>query len=411
MAPQNNTPEAPNFQVLFEKAPGLYLILNPDFDIVAVSDAYAEATMTQRDEIVGRHLFDVFPDNPDQHDADGVSNLRASLNRVLQNRKADTMTIQRYDVRRPESEGGEFEVRYWSPMNSPVFSDDNLERIAFIIHRVVDATELVILRQKTQQTDGYQSRIEQMEMDILHRTKELESARKILEEQNIELRNSYAEMESFSYSVSHDLRNPLRAINGYGTMLDHSYGSKLDEEGRRFISNIKDNTQRMAAMIDDLLSLAYLGRKEVKKTEVDMNALAHRLVYEMAENTSTRTEFVIKELHPCIADASLIEHVMTNLISNAIKYSSRRDRPCINIWSYEEGTEIIYAIRDNGAGFDMAYAGKLFGVFERLHAKSDFEGVGIGLAIVKRIIQRHNGRVWAEGRVNAGATFYFSLPT
>jgi signal transduction histidine kinase len=396
--------------VFFEKSPGLYLVLDPHLVIVAVSDAYNEATMTKRDEIIGRHLFDVFPDNPDQLDADGVSNLHASLNRVLQNKKPDTMTIQRYDVRKPESEGGEFEVRYWSPMNVPIFCADDPDRIAFIIHRVKDATELILLREKSQMTEGFQTRIEQMEIDILNRTRELELARKTLEQQNKELTSSYEEMESFSYSVSHDLRTPLRAINGYGTILDREYSNKLDDEGKRFIRNIKDNTQRMSVMIDELLSLAYLGRAEIKKTEVDMNTLANRLVYDMAEVTNARTEFIIEELHTASADPALMDHVFTNLLSNAIKYSSKKDRPSIKIWSYQEGPEVIYAVRDNGAGFDMAYAGKLFGVFERLHNKSEYDGIGIGLAIVKRVIQRHNGRVWAEGRVNDGATFYVSLP-
>lgn len=320
------------------------------------------------------------------------------------------MSIQRYDVRKPEAEGGEFEVRYWSPMNVPIFCADDPDRIAFIIHRVKDATELVLLREKSQLTEGFQTRIDQMEIDILERTRELELTRKTLEQQNKELIHSYEEMESFSYTVSHDLRTPLRAINGYGTILDREYSSKLDDEGKRFISNIKDNTERMSTMIDELLSLAYLGRAEIKKTQVDMNALVNRLVYEMAEATNARTEFIIEDLHAASADPGLMDHVMTNLLSNAIKYSYKRERPCIRVWSYLEGAEVIYAVRDNGAGFDMAYAGKLFGVFERLHNKSEYDGIGIGLAIVKRVVQRHNGRVWAEGRVNDGATFYFSLP-
>src|SRR5665647_2514074 len=217
------------------------------------------------------------------------------------------------------------------------------------------------------------------------------------------------ELEAFSYSVSHDLRAPLRAVNGYAQMLNEDYGTKLDEEGKRIIENIKYNATKMGMLIDDLLTFSRLGRKEIQKSNIDMNELTKEVLIGINKSIAHSAEIKIGKLHSAKADYSLLYQVMFNLISNAVKYSSKKENSLIEIFSEEKNNKIIFSVKDNGAGFDMRYADKLFGVFQRLHSQEDFEGTGVGLAIVQRVIAKHNGRVWAEGRVNEGATFNFSL--
>jgi PAS domain S-box-containing protein len=217
------------------------------------------------------------------------------------------------------------------------------------------------------------------------------------------------ELEAFSYSVSHDLRAPLRAINGYAEILNEDYGAKLDDEGKRIIEIIRDNATRMGTLIDDLLSFSRLGRKEIQMTEIDMNELVDEVMVELNKLMTHHAKIKIGKLHQAKADYGLLRQVMFNLISNAVKYSSKKKSPIVEISSEEKNGEIIFSVKDNGAGFDMQYADKLFGVFQRLHSQDEFEGTGVGLAIVQRIISRHKGRSWAEGKVNEGAVFYFSI--
>jgi PAS domain S-box-containing protein len=219
------------------------------------------------------------------------------------------------------------------------------------------------------------------------------------------------ELEAFSYSVSHDLRAPLRAIDGYTRILVEDYEEKLDAEGRRICGVISAEARRMGQLIDDLLAFSRLGRKEMFASRIDMNALAESVFAELVQPPDReRIDFQLSKLPAARGDLALIHQVWVNLLSNAIKFTSKKDRPVIEIKGKQTREENIYLVRDNGAGFDMEYAGKLFGVFQRLHGESEFEGTGVGLAIVQRIIRRHGGRVWAEGAVEKGATFYFSLP-
>jgi PAS domain S-box-containing protein len=219
------------------------------------------------------------------------------------------------------------------------------------------------------------------------------------------------ELEAFSYSVSHDLRAPLRAIDGYTRILVEDYEEKLDAEGRRICGVISAEARRMGQLIDDLLAFSRLGRKEMFASRIDMNALAGSVFAELVQPPDReRIDFQLSKLPAARGDLALIHQVWVNLLSNAIKFTSKKDRPVIEIKGKQTREENIYLVRDNGAGFDMEYAGKLFGVFQRLHGESEFEGTGVGLAIVQRIIRRHGGRVWAEGAVEKGATFYFSLP-
>lgn len=233
-----------------------------------------------------------------------------------------------------------------------------------------------------------------------------------LKRKNKELELSNKELESFSYSISHDLRAPLRGINSYSQILKEDYSSQLDVEAERILNSIIENALNMSRLIDSLLNFAKLGRKEIAKTEVDMNALVAKVRKESrAEPFSENITWNIHQLPPAKGDADLLGQVYLNLILNAVKYSAKKEKPEVEIgYRSDDPRMITYFVKDNGAGFNMEYKNKLFGVFQRLHSNEEFEGVGIGLAIVDRIITRHGGDVWAEGEVDKGATFYFSLP-
>lgn len=219
------------------------------------------------------------------------------------------------------------------------------------------------------------------------------------------------ELESFSYSVSHDLRAPLRSIDGYTQILIEDYSSNFDEEGRRVLSVIVSNARRMGQLIDDLLNFSRVGRKEVVKSMVNTDQLVRSVWGELSlMEIGRKIDVQISALHPCQADPNLLRQVWVNLISNALKYTRKKEEAVIRISSRLEDGNILYTVSDNGTGFDMLYAHKLFGVFQRLHRHKDFEGTGVGLAIVQRIINRHGGRIWAFAEVDKGATFYLSLP-
>lgn len=235
-----------------------------------------------------------------------------------------------------------------------------------------------------------------LEQKVQERTAQLEAANK--------------ELESFSYSVSHDLRAPLRAIDGYTRMLVDEYEPTLGDEGKRVCGVIREQTQRMGILIDELLAFSRLGRTQMQNIAIDMAGMARDIFDELTTPPDrARIELHLGSIPPAIGDPAMIRQVWVNLIANAIKYSSRRERAVIEMGSQQDGRETVYFVRDNGAGFDMQYANKLFGVFQRLHSDREFSGTGVGLAIVQRIIQRHHGRVWAEAKVDQGATFYFTI--
>ena len=251
----------------------------------------------------------------------------------------------------------------------------------------------------------------------------LEVARRIAEAQgrqlNVLLKQKLAdleqanhEMDEFSYSMSHDLRTPLRAIDGFSGILADNYADKLDAEGQRIIAVVRDGTRNMAQLIDDILAFSRIGRAEMTTLSVDMNELIDGLLPEFAGPVSGRDIcLTVPPLPSAQGDPMMLRRVWYNLLDNAIKYTAGRDRALIEIGGASDDCEIVYWIKDNGAGFDMRYAEKLFGLFRRLHGAHEFSGTGIGLAIVKRIVTRHGGRAWAIGQPDHGATFYFALPT
>lgn len=238
-----------------------------------------------------------------------------------------------------------------------------------------------------------------------------DSLEKKVKERTAELENANKELEAFTYSVSHDLMAPLRIIDGFSQVLLDDYRSKLDDDGLRTLQVIKRNATRMGELVNDLLNLARLGRANLVKRSVDMNDIVASVIDEMRFSTNKLAAMIsLKDLKPAECDNVLIKQVWANLLSNAVKYSKNRENPMIEIGCYDQNGQTVYYIKDNGVGFDLQYAGKLFGVFQRLHKPSEFPGTGVGLAIVHRIITRHGGKVWANAKVNEGAEFYFTLP-
>lgn len=248
----------------------------------------------------------------------------------------------------------------------------------------------------------------QAENEILKLNQELENR---VDVRTAELEAANRELETFAYSVSHDLRTPLRAIDGFSRMLEEEYADRLDEDGRRYVNIVRHGAVRMGQLIDDILDFSRMSRREIAMTQVDMSDLGRETFDELRDAAPGRNIALrLGDLPPACGDRTMLRQVLMNLLGNAIKYTGQRADAVIEVGGCVEGAENIYWIKDNGAGFDMRYANKLFGVFQRLHSSEEFEGTGIGLAIVKRIVERHGGRVWAEGAVGEGATVHFTLP-
>ena len=259
------------------------------------------------------------------------------------------------------------------------------------------ASQAAVALSKNQLIEKIHKLNEELEQKVIERTAQLDAAKK--------------EIEAFSYSVSHDLRAPLRAINGFSQIVLEEYADKVDDDGKRFLNLIRSNIQKMEELINALLALSRIGRKEIEYSEVDMDKMAKEVFEEIKNVTPERElQFNINPLPLARGDKGMIHQVFYNLLSNALKYTRLREAAIIEIGGCTEDSENVYYVKDNGVGFDMQHANKLFGVFQRLHSEKEFEGVGIGLTIVQRIIKRHGGKIWAEGEVDKGATFYFTLP-
>ncbi|MDB5281882.1 MAG: Phospho-acceptor protein [Bacteroidota bacterium] len=252
---------------------------------------------------------------------------------------------------------------------------------------------------------------ESLEVKVKERTAALETANSSLEKVNKDLETVNKELEAFSYSVSHDLRAPLRIINGFSNMLYKGYSDKLDARGQDYTQTIIKNATQMGDLIDDLLNFSKLGRVTPTKNPVDMTDMVKATIEEVkSASQDHRSEILLHGLNAVKCDLNLMKQVWANLISNAVKYSRKTEKPFIEIGVTETKDDAVYYIRDNGSGFDMQHADKLFGVFQRLHKITEYEGTGVGLALVHRIITKHGGKIWAEAEVDKGATFYFTLP-
>lgn len=402
-----------DFQSLFKATPDPYLILSPQLNIIEVNEAYLRATMVKREEILGRPLFDVFPDNPEEPEATGARNLRASLMRVLEQKRPDAMAVQKYDIRRPAAEGGGFEERYWSPINTPVLSKD--QEVCCIIHRVVDVTDFMRLKlegkSQKEKADKIDAHVMKIEAELIQRARELQEANEQLRALNEELRkkegdlkSANEELEAFSYSVSHDLRNPIQAISGFSALLLEY--ARLNEEEKDYLNEVIKAARGMNELIGDLLSFSQSTRCEMRREVVNLSALVEEVIGELQKQDPDRKiHWKVKKNVEAFCDPHLMKITFQNLLQNAWKFTAKTAQPEIEFGA-EEGEKPVYYIRDNGAGFPPEKSDRLFQPFSRLHPAKDFMGAGVGLATVKRIVERHQGHVWAEGEVGRGATFF-----
>ncbi len=388
----------PDFRVFFEHAPGLYLVLNRELEIVAVSDAYLSATMTRREQILGRRLFDVFPDNPDDPTADGVRNLRASLEAVLATRAAHTVPVQKYDIRRPESEGGGFEERFWSPFNTPVL-DENGE-VRYIINRVEDVTELTRLqRQRRAQEEA------------------TAEANRRLVNANAELERALKAKSAFLAQMSHEIRTPLNAIIGMAGLLQDT---PLNDEQRDFAGTIRHSGDHLLTVINDILDFSKLESGKVPLEEhpfhpADLVEEALDLVAAAAAEKGLELTYELApEVPPSVvADPARARQVLLNLLANAVKFTDRGEVVVsVTATPVANGRiELEFAVRDTGIGIPADRFDQLFQSFSQVQSGTGrvFAGTGLGLAISRRLAELMGGRTWVESAVGVGSTFHFSI--
>jgi signal transduction histidine kinase/ActR/RegA family two-component response regulator len=398
----------PDFRVLFESAPGLYLVLDPDLRILAASDAYLAATKTVREEVLGRGIFDVFPDNPDDTDASGVGNLSSSLERVRKGCVPDTMAVQKYDIRRPEEEGGGFEVRYWSPVNSAVL--DKRRRLRYIIHRVEDVTEFVRLEQRGGEQEAIagelRERAEQMQAEILRRSAELQ-------EMNQQLRSAGEAKNEFLSRTSHELRTPLTAIMGFSELLALA---ELDEPQHEWSTIIHKAGEHLLALVNEVLDISRIESRDLS-ISLEPVALAPMIgaAVELVQPLADSRGIVIHppEMPPgsgyVLADDQRLKQVTINLLSNAIKYNREGGEIDLSVAAAGED-RVRMTVRDRGAGLDEAALAKLFVPFERLGAAAaGVEGTGLGLVLSRTLIEAMGGSLGVDSTPGVGSSFWVEL--
>ncbi len=412
----------PDFRLIFESAPGLYLILTPTLHIVAVSNAYLRATKTSRDEILGRHLFQVFPDNPDDPEASGTRNLRTSLERVLADRVADAMAVQKYDIRKPESEGGGFEERYWSPVNTPVPDADGSVR--YIIHRVEDVTEFVRARQhgreQAQLAESLRERADRFEAEIFQRAAEVQEANRRLETANLELSRLYSatkeldELKTRLFSnISHELRTPLTLILGPVEWLLGCSG--LDDEQRRWLETIARNARALLRHVNDLLDVAKLeaGKMTVRYDEVDMvhlTRLTAAYFDSLARERGIHFRVDTPESLRVQADVEKVQRILVNLLANAFKFTP--DAGHVHLQLRCEAGRGSFSVEDSGPGVPPALRSAIFEPFRQAEhaATRRHGGTGLGLAIVREFVDLMGGAIEVGDSALGGAAFRMELP-
>jgi PAS domain S-box-containing protein len=343
----------------------------PAGKVLYANDAACHSLGYSRDELLNMHVWDFDPDFPPEAWGPLWEELK-------QNRSVNIETRHR------RKDGTIFPVEV---IGSIIYADGDEYSFTF-------ARDITERKQRQQELELYRWHLEEL-----------------VKERTAKIQEAYNELESFSYSVSHDLRAPLRSMTGFGHILIEDYGHKLDDECKRLLNVVCDEAVRMGQLIDNLLEFSRTNRIELKRQECDMTQLARNVYDVLTEPLLSRSQlFELKPLPSAEGDPVMLRQVLFNLLANAIKFSSLAQTPEIEVGATTSGEMNTYYVRDNGVGFDQQYAHKLFGIFQRLHTEDEFEGTGVGLALVQRIVVRHGGKVWAKGTLDAGATFYFSLP-
>lgn len=414
------------FQSIFESGPGLYLVLDPKFNIVAVSDNYLKATLTKRNEIVGRNIFDVFPDNPGDPNATGVRNLKTSLQTVIETKEPHTMAIQKYDIRLPGVDGI-FEERYWSPVNCPVLADD--ETLLYIIHRAEDVTDFVLLKQNDSDNlklnEELQLQIERMEREIFLRGQEMQQQNREMIKLNKELliaRDQAIESSllksAFLANMSHELRTPLGVILGMSEILATD---ELSDEQKEITSMIEQSARALLSLVNDILDLSKI---EAGKMSFDERRFCPaQLVqsnFSLLESAAQKKELdLILEIEPDIAESVVgddlrVGQVLLNLLGNAIKFtkSGSIKAKVSQISRDQNSVHIRFAISDTGIGIGPDEINRLFSPFTQVDGSISrrFGGTGLGLAISKKLVELLGGNIGCDSEKNVGSTFWFSIP-
>ena len=397
----------PDFQTIFDSLPGIYLVLKPDFTMVAANQARYKATLSTPEGTLGRNLFDLFPDNPNDPAATGVANLKASLKRVLQTKKPDTMAVQKYDIPRPESEGGGFEERYWSPMNSPVLNAKG--EVAYIVHRVEDVTEFVRLKQKGAEqgklAEELQDKVRATEMEVFLRAQELQAANEKLWELD-KLKTE------FFANVSHELRTPLTLILApIESLLADKPAGDPALVPRPVLQTVHNNAVRLLTMINGLLDFSKVsaGKTEVKREPVNILDLARSIFWDfkgVMEHKGIEGNLRAEAVSPVVEmDRYLFERILFNLLSNAVKFTPKGGKVAVALEAADEKLKL--SVTDTGIGISQKDQERLFEKFYQAEGSSArrFEGTGLGLALVKEFSHLLGGDVAVKSEPGKGSTF------
>jgi signal transduction histidine kinase len=424
--PATTPPEkaAPDFRTLFQSAPGLYLVLDPDLTIVAVSDRFLAATLSSRDVIVGRNIFDAFPDNPDDPDTEGVRNLRASIDRVRRDLQPDSMSVQKHDVQRPDAAGGGFEERFWSPHNSPILGPDG--SLAYIIHEVQDVTDFIrAVRERESRPPFELARLSAMEAEVVRRAREVADAGRALKEANEQLEILYARSQEldrlktqFFSNVSHELRTPLSLIMGPAERLLSDAGLAADDPMRHDLEVILRNARVLLSHVNDILDTAKLeaAKLELQYAALDMARLV-RIVANSFETLAVdrRVHFIVVAPEGEVAaevDPGRVQQVLLNLLSNAFKFTPADGTVRIEMHDVPGSDAVRVEIADSGPGIALDHREE---VFERFHqlggpARRKTGGTGLGLHIARELVLLHGGYIEVDDAPEGGALFVVELP-
>jgi PAS domain S-box-containing protein len=387
---------------LYDFAPVGYLTLNPDGIIRAANLAGAALLQLERSRLLGRSFLGFVAPRERPAFSSFLARVAAGAGReavelaLAPLHEGDTLLYARIEGV-SDATGSKCRIAIID-ISSRKEAEEELKRNHDHLEWLVGE------RTRSLQTEITERRRAELELKELNATLELRVA-----ERTSELQSTVRDLQTFSYSISHDLRAPLRSINSFASVLLEDFSDDLHPEGKRLVNTIVQRTVTMGTLIDDLLSFSRISRQQLNPQPIDMTELARELIEKLSESGS-RAAFQLPELPGVLGDRPMIAQVLENLLSNAVKFSRKVDEPRIELGALAGGSENIYFVKDNGIGFDMKYIDAIFGVFQRLHSSEDFEGTGVGLAIVEQVVTKHGGRVWAEGKPGEGATFYFSLP-